>query len=52
MVWLLFLHISSLVTWAAALCSLLILMSRTDTGLQTVCKVDTLEQLWFTRLAW
>ncbi|SNY43959.1 Uncharacterized membrane protein [Arsukibacterium tuosuense] len=51
MVWLLFLHIASLVTWAAALCILLVLMSRTGAGLQTGSKVDTLERVWFTRLA-
>ncbi|WP_213999832.1 CopD family protein [Arsukibacterium sp.] len=51
MVWLLFLHIASLVTWAAALSILLILMSRTDAGLQTGSEVDTLERVWFTRLA-
>lgn len=51
MVWLLFLHIASLVCWAASLSVLLILMSRPDAGLKSASKVDTLERVWFTRLA-
>ena len=51
MVWLLFLHIASLVTWAAALCILLLLIPHaTSAGHQTANKGDSLERLWFTRL--
>ncbi|SEA22639.1 hypothetical protein [Alkalimonas amylolytica] len=52
MVWLLFLHIASLVIWAAALCILLVLIPRAaSTGLQDVSWGERLERLWFTRLA-
>lgn len=52
MLWLLFLHIGSLVTWAAALCILLLLLPRaTSVGPQLTDKGDCLERLWFTRLA-
>ena len=52
MVWLLFLHIASLVTWAAALCILVLLIPRDSlVGQQANNTVDSLERLWFTRLA-
>ncbi len=52
MVWLLFLHICSLVIWAASLCILLLLISRVaSVGLHIPSKGDSLERLWFTRLA-
>ncbi|WP_375056687.1 hypothetical protein [Zobellella sp. DQSA1] len=52
MAWLLFFHIGSLVTWAAALCILLLLISGvTLAGQQTCNNGDSLQRLWFTRLA-
>ncbi|KKO49196.1 hypothetical protein VT06_08100 [Arsukibacterium sp. MJ3] len=52
MLWLLFLHIGSLVTWAAALCILLLLIPRASSvGPQISKKSDSLERLWFTLLA-
>lgn len=52
MLFLLFLHISSLLIWAAALCILLLLIPRTATLDPAVAKQgDKLDRLWFTRLA-
>lgn len=52
MIWLLFLHIGSLVIWSAALCILLLLISRTASiGLHNSSGGESLERLWFTRLA-
>ena len=52
MVWLLFLHIASLVIWAASLCILLMLLARkTSNWPQVAGKGDSLERRWFTGLA-
>lgn len=52
MVWLLFLHIASLVIWTAALCILLILLARKAPNWPQVAgNGDSLERIWFTRLA-
>lgn len=48
---LLFLHICSLVVWAAALLILPLLIQHADTGFAAGRAGDAIDRLWFTRLA-
>ena len=52
MVWLLFMHICALVIWAAALLILPLLIHHSQTQLAEAAGTgDTIDRLWFTRLA-